>query len=391
MDKRNVKAIIALLIRHGGATIPSIADALSISIGTATKEVTALQNLGILRDSGKTQTATGRKPHLFTFNPEAGYYAGVDLNDKFVSLGLMDTAGQMARSRTNVSFRLDNTPESLRNLCDIIREHTRRIPQYRDRIRRICINIPGRVNGKTGFSYTNFNFTDRPLTEMFSETFGIPVCISNDTRSMAYAEFLQGCVKDEKDVVFVNVNWGLGVGLILDGKPYFGKSGFSGEFGHIHAFDNQQICRCGKKGCLETEVSGQALRRKLLERIRAGETSILSERVLNSTIPLSLEEITDAVRREDTLCIEIIEEIGSLLGIQVASLLNLLNPELVVIGGELAMTGDYLLQPLKTAINKHALSHITQDTDIRISALGEDAGVKGACLVARSSDFGIDF
>ena len=206
---------------------------------------------------------------------------------------------------------------------------------------------------------------------------------------MTYAEYIKGCCDGEKNLVMVNVNWGLGIGLILDGKPYFGKSGYSGEFGHIHAFDNQIICRCGKKGCLETEVSGQALRRKLTERIRRGESSILSERVLKSDIPLSLEEITDAIRREDMLCIEVIEGIGTLLGIQVAGLINIFNPEMVAIGGELAMTGDYLLQPLKTAVNKHALTMVTQDTVIRCTELGEDSGVIGACLMARSLDFNL--
>lgn len=160
-------------------------------------------------------------------------------------------------------------------------------------------------------------------------------------------------------------------------------------FVDIHVFENDIICRCGKKGCLETEVSGMALRRKLTERIRHGESSILSDRVLQSDIPLSPEEITDAVHREDALCIDAIDEIGTLLGVQVASMINIFNPDAVVIGGELAMTGDYLLQPLKTSVNKHVLNRVREDTVIRTSQLGEDAGVIGGCLMARSLDFGL--
>ena len=106
-------------------------------------------------------------------------------------------------------------------------------------------------------------------------------------------------------------------------------------------------------------------------------------------MPLSLEEITDAVQREDMLCIDAIEEIGALLGVQLASMINLFNPDLVVIGGELARTGDYLLQPLKTAVNKHVLNRVREDTVIRMSRLGEEAGVIGGCLMARSIDFGL--
>lgn len=230
---------------------------------------------------------------------------------------------------------------------------------------------------------------ERPLSEIFSECLGRPVCISNDTRSMAYAEYLKGCANGEKNVIFINVNWGIGVGLILDGKPYFGKSGYSGEFGHIHAFENQIICRCGKMGCLETEMSGLALVRKLTDRIRKGHSSILSERVLKSEKPLILEEILLALKQEDTLCIDVIEEIGGLLGIRVAGLINLFNPELVVIGGILSGAGDYLLQPLRMNIIKHSLALANQDTVIRTSTLGARTGIIGSCLVARSYDFSL--
>lgn len=387
--EKNARQIIARLIEKGGVTLPELADILEVSIGTVTKEITALQEEGLVIDTGKIETGSGRKPRLYDLNPEAGYYGGIDLNDKYVSFGLMDMAGNMVRQRTNVSYKLENTPASLHALCDTVRKQMGRIPQYLDRIRRVCVNIPGRINHVTGYSHTNFNFTERPITEIFTENFGIPASICNDTHAMTYAEYLKGCGSGEQHFIYVNVNWGLGSGLILGGRPYFGKSGYSGEFGHIHAYENEVLCRCGKKGCLETEVSGQALRRKILERIHGGKSSILSERVRKSQIPLTLEEITDAIRREDILCIEVIEEIGSLLGVQIASLINIFNPETLVIGGELAATGDFLLQPLKAAVNKHVLSQVSHDTVIRIARLGENAGVIGGCLMARSIDFGL--
>lgn len=387
--EKNQRRMMAWLIEKGGATLPELAEALEVSIGTVTKEIAALQKTGLVRDTGKVDTGSGRKPHWYTLEPTAGYYAGIDLNDKYVSLGLMDMAGNMVRERTNIAYKLENTAASLLTLCETVREHMGRVPAYLDKIRRVCVNIPGRVNRAIGYSRTNFNFTNRPLTDIFTESFGIPASICNDTQAMTYAEYLKTCHGDEQDMIYINVNWGLGSGLILGGRPYFGKSGFAGEFGHVYAFDNQILCRCGKKGCLETEVSGQALRRKLTDRILRGESSILSERVLSSSEPLTLEEITHAVHQEDILCIEMIEEIGTLLGIQVANMINIFNPELVIIGGELAATGDYLLQPLKTAVNKHVLNHVREDTVIRVTQLGDNAGVMGGCLMARSIDFGI--
>jgi predicted NBD/HSP70 family sugar kinase len=387
--EKNARRILARLIEKGGATLPELADTLDISIGTVTKEIASLQQEGLVRDTGKIDTNSGRKPRLYDLNPEAGYFAGIDLNDNYVSLAIIDMAGNTVRQRTNVAYKLENTTAALHTLAEIVHEHKRRIPQYLGKIRRMCVNIPGRINIRSGYSHTNFNFTDRPLTDILTGAFGIPASICNDTMAMAYAEFMKCCRPDEQNIIFINANWGLGAGLILNGRPYFGKSGYSGEFGHIHAFENDIICRCGKKGCLETEVSGMALRRKLTERIRHGESSILSDRVLQSDSPLSLEEITDAVHREDALCIDAIDEIGTLLGVQVASMINIFNPDAVIIGGELAMTGDYLLQPLKTSVNKHVLNRVREDTVIRTSQLGEDAGVLGGCLMARSIDFGL--
>jgi predicted NBD/HSP70 family sugar kinase len=200
---------------------------------------------------------------------------------------------------------------------------------------------------------------------------------------MTVGEYIKGAGAGTQNMLMINVNWGLGMGIVMDGKVYSGKSGYAGELGHVYGFDNQIICRCGKRGCNETEISGQALQRNLVERIRAGESSILSQHVLESDKPLMLSEIMDAVAREDVLCIDVIEKIGTLLGEKTSGLINLFNPELVVVGGELAMTGDYLLDPMRMAVNKHAIHLVSRDTRICRSTLGMDAGIVGACLVAR--------
>lgn len=256
-----------------------------------------------------------------------------------------------------------------------------------EKILNININISGRVNPESGYSFSQFNFSERPLAEVLTEKIGYQVCIDNDTRAMTYGEYLQGCVKGEKDIIFVNIGWGLGIGIIIDGKIYTGKSGFSGEFGHINAFDNEILCHCGKKGCLETETSGSALYRILQERIRNGECSILSERIGNKELPLTLDEIIAAVNKEDLLCIEIVEEIGQKLGKQIAGLINIFNPELVIIGGTLSLTDDYIAQPIKTAVKKYSLNLVNQDSAIMLSKLRDKAGIVGACMLARSRMF----
>ena len=251
----------------------------------------------------------------------------------------------------------------------------------------ICSNISGRVNPESGYSFSLFNFEERPLAEILSERPGFPVSIDNDTRAMTYGEMMEGVVKGEKNFIFINLNWGLGAGIIIDGKMYLGKSGFSGELGHFNVFDNEIICHCGKRGCLETEVSGAAFHRILIENVKEGKRSILSEQILKDEKSLTLEDIVAATNKEDLLCIEILEEIAQKLGRYLAGVINLLNPEMVIVGGVLAQTGDYLLQPVRSAVRKYSLNMVNKDSVIVLSKLLDKAGVVGACMLARYNKF----
>src|SRR5690606_5535238 len=225
-----------------------------------------------------------------------------------------------------------------------------------------------------------------PLSELLTKRLNFKVGIDNDTRAMAYGEYMNGIVEGEQNIIFVNVSWGLGIGIIIDKKLYYGKSGFSGEFGHFPAFDNEIICHCGKKGCLETEASGLAIHRKVLERIRKGESSIITQQVKDLN-KLTLTDIVRATNLEDPLCIEIVEEVGLKLGKYVAGLINIFNPELVVIGGQVAETDAFIMLPIRSAVRKHSLGLVNKDTQILLSKLKNKAGVVGACMIARSRLF----
>ena len=381
------KRIITHYIYNGSSTITDLSKELDLSIPTVTKFIGEMYEDGYINDYGKLETSGGRHPSLYGLNPESGYFIGVDIKRFAVNIGLINFKGDMMELKMNILYKFENTPEAKEELCRLISSFIKKAKVNTDKILNININISGRVNPESGYSFSQFNFSERPLAEVLTEKIGYQVCIDNDTRAMTYGEYLQGCVKGEKNIIFVNVSWGLGIGIIIDGKVYTGKSGFSGEFGHINVFDNEILCHCGKKGCLETEASGSALYRILLERVRKGESSILSDRIDSQNCSLTLDEIIEAVNKEDLLCIEIVEEIGQKLGKQIAGLINILNPELVIIGGTLSLTEDYITQPIKTAIKKYSLNLVNQDTVITVSKLKDKAGVVGACMLARSRMF----
>lgn len=381
------KKIITHYIYNGSSTITDLAKELELSVPTITKIISEMCEEGYINDHGKLETSGGRHPSLYGLNPESGYFIGVDMKKFSINIGLINFKGDMVNLQMNIPYKFENTREALDELCSLISQFINKVKIDHDKILNININVSGRVNPESGYSFSLFNFEERPLAEVLTEKIGFQVSIDNDTRAMTYGEYLKGCVKGEKDIIFVNVSWGLGIGIIIDGKIYIGKSGFSGEFGHISAYDNEIICHCGKKGCLETEASGSALHRLLIERIQKGESSILSDRIQVKDNPLTLDEIIAAVNKEDLLCIEIVEEIGQKLGKQIAGLINVFNPELVIIGGTLSLTGDYITQPIKTAVRKYSLNLVNKDSAIATSKLKDKAGIIGACMLARSRIF----
>lgn len=381
------KKIITYYIYNGPSTITSLSKELDLSVPTVTKFINEMCEEGYIHEYGKQGTNSGRRPSLYGLDAESGYFIGVDIKRFAINIGLMDFKGDMVDLKMDIPYHCRNTPAGLDDLCKLIAKFIKRVDIEKEKILNVNINISGRVNPESGYSHSWFNFEERPLAEVIAEKIGCTVTIDNDTRAMTYGEFLQGNIHGEKNILFVNMSWGLGIGIIINSEIYTGKSGFSGELGHMPAFNNEIMCHCGKKGCLETEASGSALHRILLERIANGEESILSHRAKDTENILTLDEIIDAINKEDLLCIEIIEEIGQKLGKQIAGLINLFNPELVIIGGTISQTGDYILQPIKSAVRKYSLNLVSQDSTIALSKLKSKAGVIGACMLARSRTF----
>ncbi len=380
------KRIINYYIYNGSSTIPDLSKEFDLSVPTVTKLISEMYDEGYINDYGKLETSGGRHPNLYGLNPESGYFIGVDIKRFTINIGIINFKGDMMELKMDIPLEFENTKEYLNTLCKQVLKFIDNLTLDKSKILNISFNISGRVDPESGYSFSQFNFEERPLTEILSERLGYNVSIDNDTRAMAYGEYMQGCVKNEKDILFINVSWGLAVGIIIDGKLYKGKSGFAGEFGHFSVYDNEIICHCGKKGCLETEASGMALHRTLISRINNGENSILSMNHKDIE-KITLMDIINAINKEDILCIEILEELGNKLGKQIASLINLFNPELVIIGGTLSLTEDYITQPIKSAVRKYSLNLVNKDTVILTSKLKNKAGVVGACMLARSKMF----
>jgi predicted NBD/HSP70 family sugar kinase len=382
-NKTTKRNIINYLDQNEETTIAELALALNISTPKTTSLINELITDGLIKDYGKIDSTGGRPASMYGLVADSCFFIGVDVKHYYINIGLLDFKKNLVTANMHVPYLLENTKESLDELIHIIRSFIKEAPVNTNNILSLCINLGGRINTNNGYSYSFFHFNEEPLAIVVERQIGIRTFLENDSRAMAYGEFHKGIVKNEKDVLFVNLDYGIGLGILIDGKVYYGKSGFSGEFGHIPLFNNEIICHCGKKGCLETEASGRALMRLFKEKIEQGSTSSIID-ATEKISDLRLTDIIEAAQNEDMLTIDLLAEIGEKIGRGLALLINIFNPEMVILGGTLIHTGDYIYLPIKSAINKYSLSLVNNDTKLCISQLGEKAGVFGGCLIARS-------
>lgn len=376
------KGLLSFFADHGNATIGELCKELNLSVPKITALLNELIEEGIVKDYGKVDSTGGRRPNLYGLTSDSGFFLGIDVKHNHINIGLTDFQKKLVKIQENYPYRLINNEASLNELCRIIRAFIEDLPTAKEKILGIGINLSGRINYATGYSYSFFHFHEDPLSKIIESQIGIRVFLENDSRAMAYGEFSSGIVKDEKDVIFLNLDYGVGMGIVIGGELYYGKSGYAGEFGHIPLFQNEIICHCSKKGCLETEASGWALLEEFKQKIAAGSSTSIMKKNLNLE-NITVEDIIEAAQNDDVLAIELIASIGEKLGKGVALLINIFNPELVIIGGSLSATGEYIRLPIKSAINKYSLSLVNNDTQIKISQLGNKAGVIGACLLVR--------
>ena len=382
------RSIITYMAVNGACTLSDLGGELNMSIPTVTKLVAELGGDDIVIDYGKIETNGGRRPNLYGLAQSAIYFAGVDVGHRYLNFVVTDLKNNIIDIRRQEPFELRNTPECLDELCGRISDYIGSLDIDADRIMGIGVNLSGRINSNSGYSYYYFNWTEKPLSEILEERIGFRILIENDTRSSCYAEYMSGMDEGAGNVIYFYLSRGLAVGIIIDGKLYYGKSGFAGEFGHIPFFDNDILCPCGKKGCLETEVSGIALERQMEEKIRSGRTTLLAEKYRRNG-KVFVNDILDAAAHDDVLSIELIEEMGEKAGRAIATLINLFNPEQLIVGGAVAAAGDYLMLPIKAAVNKYSLSLVNNDTKFSLSRLGNDAEVLGVAMLIRKKILGL--
>jgi glucokinase len=304
------------------------------------------------------------------------HYIGLDIGGTTIKAGLVNETGRVLEAHKAPTV-VDDLNGFLFTLTELIRNFQKSVA-----IDGIGIGVPGLRSSRTHSIETSPNIpclTNVNLEDLVADQVHLRVVSENDANAGAYAEFVCGAAVGFQHVAYLTLGTGLGSGLILNGSLFTGTSGYGGEFGHTVIEPDGRLCGCGNRGCVETVVSGTGIVRTANEKLIDGSQSLLRE----MTWPLTAEMVFDAAARGDATAQAVFQETGRYLGIACGNLINLLNLEMIVIGGGVMASGDVLLGMAKNIAERQAFASSFHDCQIVQSKLWPDAGMIGAAMLAR--------
>ena len=356
------------------------------SLPLTTKLVYELIEQGYVTERGFAASTGGRRPVTFSLKADVQYIVSVALDQFVARIVIMDMHNQFVINVEKFELRLHKNPEAVNILSNKISLVIKKSKIPVKKIIGIGIGMPGFVDAKKGVNYSFLKTTGKSLTEQIQEKIGVPVFIDNDSSLIALAEFRFGASRGKRNAMVINIGWGVGLGMILNGELFRGNNGFAGEFSHIPLFLNGKLCSCGKRGCLETETSLLTIIDKAKEGLKSGRVSILEASLLDHFEQAS-EALITAAREGDQFVIELFSEAGYNIGRGVAILIHVLNPELIILSGRGSSAGKIWQAPIQQALNEHCIPRLAANTTIEMSSLGYDAELIGAAaLVMENSE-----
>ncbi|MGC8766057.1 MAG: ROK family protein [Brevinematia bacterium] len=308
------------------------------------------------------------------------YCIGVDLGGTFIKAGVVNNEGRlMDWLQIPTGVEANSTSVVMQNIKDSIKTLIERNKDKK--IKAIGAGVPGIADDKGKITiFSNIKvFDNYPMAEELASEFKLPAFVDNDANNAATGEFLFGTGRGRKNFVLITVGTGIGAGIFINGKIYHGRNGCAGEVGHMLISPDGRLCGCGNHGCWESFASAQALIKKARELIRKGiKTSLIKFYPDN----LSAKVITEEAKSGDKLSLELFEEMCRYLGIGIANLVNILNPELCIIGGGVSGAKDFLLDRVKFYARMYSIPYAYEGFEIKLAELGNDAGILGSAALA---------
>lgn len=370
------RTIVGLLHKDGYTSAPELSKKLKISLPNCLSILSDLIDSGFVKNIGIGESSGGRKPALYGLFENECYVIACDVARFSASMTILNCANKFVTPIIQVETHIDDN-QFVEKLFDaankLILEH--QIPE--SKIMGLGVDMPGLIDSKCGVNYTIKKEKYQNVGDQLAQRFKKLVYIDNDARMHAYGEYCFGAAKGYENAIIIHWSWGLGLGIFVNGKLYSGNNGFAGEFSHIPIVENGDLCICGKRGCLETVASSNTILKRIKQGISEGEISSVITKFQDSPESVSPEDIIAAARLGDEFCILILNEIGIGMGKGLSYIIQLLNPEVIVLSGPISKANQYILSPIQQSLNRFCLEKISGNTSILISDQGDFSALLG--------------
>ncbi len=381
--------IVKHLYVKGAKTNADICTRFGISSPTCIAMLNELVAEGLVEKQGRGKSLGGRKPELYGLCDGSLFVLSIYAEQFKTRMAIFDNNNHIVSGVHTFDIELTKDLSALAQLHAHAQALLLASGIEQKKLVGIGLSMPGLVDSREGNNYTYLLTTSEPasLQQLLEQQFGKPVFLQNDAKSAALAEYRFGLAHGLRDVLVLSMDWGIGMGVILDGKLRSGAAGFAGEFGHIPLVDGGALCHCGKRGCLETVASGSALVRLAQAGLEAGENTLLSQLPAQEQAQLTPERVYEAAHAGDQFAINLLADMGTNLGKGIAILTQLFNPELIILGGAVAQAPQFILPSIRQAINAYCMAQLREKTKLVVSELGNNAVILGSVATVMENIF----
>ncbi|MTH54610.1 ROK family protein [Bacillus mangrovi] len=393
MKSLNRSLILNIIRSAGMISRADIAKKTKLTPPTVTNITGGLLSEGIILEGQTGPSSGGRKPIMLRINSRNFFIAGVDVGVKKIRFGLADLNADLSyQTVVPISERMSEA-DLVRVITEQVQKLMRESAVPKEKMIGIGIGMHGVVDAERGISVfaPGLKLKNIPLKTMLEDVFLIPVKVENDVRAMALGEAWFGEGRGLDDLICINVGYGIGAGIIMNGRLFRGSHGLAGEIGHTVADLNGPRCTCGNYGCLQTLAAHDGLKNAALKEIILGRPTLISEMADGKPDKISGIVIHEAAKLGDELAIEILRGAGRYLGAAVSNLVHILNPPKIIVGGGISKAGAFILDPLREVVMKRSISEEARKTVIVESGLGDSAGLIGACTLVLSDLFSLNY
>lgn len=372
--------LIKHLFNSGPSSVSVLCDIMNMSTPSILKLITSLTDDDWIEKKGYGLSMGGRKPDLYGLKDRKILIICIDIELFHTKIAIIDNNYNFIFNPKTIALPIS---KSRSDFFNILNAHLQDILQVQnissDQLIGCSVGMPGLIDAEKGENYSYFlsDIENISLTAAFEKMLKLPVVIQNDVNGSSMAEFKHGMAKGKQNALILLMDWGVGLGIIMDGKLRQGTCGFSGELGHIPFVENGALCYCGKHGCLETIASGNALSEMAKEGILSGKNSMLNDLSNEELERIEPAVIIKAANKGDQYAIQLLSNIGTYMGKGIAMLIQLFNPEVIILSGKIAGAKQYITLPMQQAINTYCMTQIRDKTTIVSSELGENSRLLG--------------